>query len=108
MLNKDNLTDQEIRVLELLHEVIDPELLLNIVDLGLVYGVAVKKESKAVEITLTLTTTGCPLGDVIIEHARQVVMQEFIGYEVHVHLVWEPKWTSDLISPTGKQMLGKS
>lgn len=104
MLN-DNLSDIETKVRDLLYQVIDPELLLNIVDLGLVYGVAVDENKKSMEITLTLTSTGCPLGDVIIEHARELLISEFPDFDVHLHLVWEPKWTSDFISPKGRDKL---
>jgi metal-sulfur cluster biosynthetic enzyme len=101
-----DISKMEAEIYKVLKQVIDPELLVNIVDLGLVYGVAINETNKSIGITMTLTTSGCPLGGVIMEEVRAMVEAAFSNYNVHIHLVWEPKWTPDLISPEGRKMLG--
>lgn len=94
----------EARVLDALREVIDPELGLNIVDLGLVYGVEV--DGARVDVRLTMTTAACPLGEQIArdaeEHARAVEGVE----DVSVELVWEPPWGPERMSATARDALG--
>ncbi|MEN8137699.1 MAG: metal-sulfur cluster assembly factor [Bacteroidota bacterium] len=94
----------EDKIYELLKTVIDPEVDVNIVDLGLVYDI--KVEGNKVEVVMTLSTRGCPLGDTIMENAAHVIKANIKDVEVDVQLVWEPAWTPDLISPEGKAMLG--
>jgi metal-sulfur cluster biosynthetic enzyme len=89
---------------EALREVIDPELGINIVDLGLVYGI--KLEQEQLSIALTMTTPACPLGDTIKRHARAALERIFPEREVEIHLVWDPPWTSDRMSRSARQMLG--
>ena len=92
-------------VLEALKEVIDRELGVNVVDLGLIYGVAV--DGTAIRITMTLTTPGCPLHESIAE-AVQVALQDVFPRrgDVAVDLVWDPPWTPDRISDDGRWALG--
>jgi metal-sulfur cluster biosynthetic enzyme len=92
------------KVLELLKDVIDPELGINIVDLGLVYGIDVY-DDHSVKVTMTLTTPGCPLHNTI-ETAIMYALREATGHTHHVvELVWEPQWTPDMMSETAKQAL---
>lgn len=92
------------KVLELLKTVIDPELGINIVDLGLVYGIDVF-EDQSVRVTMTLTTQGCPLHNTI-QTAIMHVLAEETGHTRHiVEFVWEPKWTPELMSPQAKEAL---
>ena len=93
------------RVLEALRQVIDPELGVNIVDLGLVYGVAVK-DGRA-RITMTLTTPGCPMGGSIVEAVETAATLLVPGVDaVEVDLVWNPPWCFDCITDAGCQELG--
>lgn len=101
-MNNQLISDQ---VLKLLKNVIDPELMVNIVDLGLVYEVTINEEKKVIQIVMTLTSQGCPLGDMIIADINYIVNEQFEEYSVNVHLVWEPAWTPDLISEKGKAAL---
>jgi metal-sulfur cluster biosynthetic enzyme len=94
----------EDKVYELLKTVIDPEVDVNIVDLGLIYDI--KVDGNNVVVVMTLSTPGCPLGDTIMENAAQVIKANIADVEVDVQLVWEPAWTPDLISPEGKAVLG--
>lgn len=93
-----------------LRNVLDPEIGLNIVDLGLVYGVDVQDEGKTVQINMTLTTPACPAGPQIIEQAKQEVRTLRDVYpaleEVKVNLVWTPFWNPSLMSEDAKAELG--
>lgn len=85
------ITDRSVRAA--LKTVIDPELSVNIVDLGLVYGIAVSGTS--VRVTMTLTTPACPLAPVIIEQTRAAVMAIPHVRDVTIDLTFEPLWTPD-------------
>jgi len=92
------------QVKEALYDVIDPELGINVVDLGLVYGIGVDDENN-VTITMTLTTPGCPLHDSITTGAKhRVSLIEGVG-EINVDLVWEPAWDPGKMSDRAREML---
>ena len=92
-------------VREALREVIDPELGENLVDLGLVYGIHIQGAS--VEVDLTLTTPGCPLHASLHAAAQRAIRTMVPGVdEVTVTLVFDPRWTPDLMSPAAKRRLG--
>ena len=92
-------------VLNALRGVIDPELGLDVVSLGLVYGVEVAPGG-SVRVDLTMTTPACPLSEDIIEQAY-AVLAEVPGCEApDVQLVWEPPWTPDRMSDEARQHLG--
>jgi metal-sulfur cluster biosynthetic enzyme len=84
----------------------DPELMMNIVDLGLVYGVDVTDKNTA-EVTMTLTSPGCPAGPEIITNVQREAHNAFPELEeVNVHLTWTPFWTPDMMSDDAKDELG--
>ncbi len=92
--------------LESLRTVYDPEIGINIVDLGLVYGVEIN-EDKAVDVTMTLTSMGCPLGPVIIQDIQRSLAsynQEIS--DVRVKIVWSPPWSPDMMTEDAKDELG--
>jgi metal-sulfur cluster biosynthetic enzyme len=92
------------RVLEALKEVLDPELGINIVDLGLVYEVGI--EDDTVHITYTLTTMGCPIGP-LIETQMQQLLAEVPGVDtVEAEMVLRPPWTPEMMSEEAKAALG--
>lgn len=91
-------------VLDALRSVIDPELGLDVVDLGMVYAVTVVDGDVAVE--LTLTTPGCPLHGSIEQEARVRVAQLAGVTSVDVTLVWDPPWTPEAMHPRAKRALG--
>jgi metal-sulfur cluster biosynthetic enzyme len=92
-------------VREGLKSVYDPEIGINIVDLGLVYDADVS-ETGDVLVTMTLTSLGCPLGPVIVQEV-QGALRDFEGIgEVDVKLVWSPPWTPELMSEEAKDELG--
>ncbi len=91
-------------ILEVLKGVIDPEIGLNIVDLGLVYEVDIK--GNEITVTMTLTTPGCPMHNSITAWVEKVVTQFEPEAAVRVNLVWEPRWTPDLMNLNAKRELG--
>lgn len=94
--------EQKIR--EALREVIDPELRISIVDLGLVYDV--REEGGEVEVEMTLTSPGCPLAGVIDTRVKEVVGKIKGVKGVVVEIVWDPPWTQDMMSDEAKAELG--
>jgi metal-sulfur cluster biosynthetic enzyme len=89
---------------ESLKQVIDPEIFENIVDLGLVYGVAVEAADHVV-VTMTLTTPHCPMGPEIIENVEKTILSEGAP-SVAVNIVWEPAWTPFMMTDELKNQLG--
>lgn len=94
------------QVLETLKEVIDPELHINIVDLGLIYDIAIDQEKGEVTITMTLTTPGCPLSYVFRDLIPQAVKKIDGVKEVMINLVWDPPWDPDKMSEDQLEELG--
>jgi metal-sulfur cluster biosynthetic enzyme len=88
-----------------LRQVIDPEVGLNVVDLGLIYALHVD-DADNVRITMTLTTRHCPMGEVLPESCRQMVIFRTKAPAVAIDLVWDPPWSPERISSQGKQLLG--
>lgn len=94
-------------VTDLLHDVIDPELGLNIVDLGLLRRVTVEPDDGQVDIAMTLTSSACPLGPVIEDDIHTTLSQVHWIERVAVQLVWEPGWDPDRdMSDAAKKMMG--
>jgi metal-sulfur cluster biosynthetic enzyme len=94
------------RILDALRNVHDPELGINIVDLGLVYGVDIDEDAGTVHITYTLTTMGCPIGP-LIEAQMQQMLAGFTGIrETSAEMVLRPPWSPDMMSEEAKAALG--
>ena len=89
-------------VLEALRDVVDPELGINVVDLGLVYGVDVDAE-KIATVDMTLTSAACPLTDVIEEQAREAL--DGVVTDFRINWVWMPPWGPDKITDEGREQL---
>jgi len=89
-----------------LRQVKDPELDMNIVDLGLVYDVEIDDAGGLVRITMTLTSPGCPAGPMITNDIYKVVRAIDGVKDVDIDIVWEPYWTPDRIDPKIRAMLG--
>jgi metal-sulfur cluster biosynthetic enzyme len=98
----DPATEDQVRLA--LRKVKDPELNLNIIDLGLVYGIRV--DSGRVAIDMTLTSPACPAGPQIMTEAERVVKAMPGVSEVAVNLVWTPFWSPDLIEPRVRAYMG--
>ena len=89
-----------------LKTIIDPELHINIWDLGLIYNIDINEEKGLVEIEMTLTTPGCPLSFVFEEWIPDAVKKVVGVKKVKLNLVWEPPWDPDKLSDDQKEMLG--
>ena len=87
---------------EALRDVVDPELGINVVDLGLVYGITVDGQNHAV-IDMTLTSAACPLTDVIEDQTR-AALEPFVD-DVRINWVWMPPWGPDKITEDGREQL---
>lgn len=90
------------KVMERLSTVMDPELHIDIVSLGLIYSVKIK--GKGVIVEMTLTTPGCPLAPIIDRMIKEAL--EPLGVTVRLELVWDPPWTKDMMSDEAKLTLG--
>ncbi|KAF1049142.1 metal-sulfur cluster assembly factor [Xylophilus sp.] len=92
-------------VLAALRRVVDPEVALNIVDVGLVYGVAVT--AQRLHVRLAMTSAACPVADVIVgDVSAELDRVAPDGAAVDVELVWEPPWTTDRMSDRAKAFMG--
>ena len=106
-----NVVDEfsEQAVWDVLKTCFDPEIPVNIVDLGLVYDLAADKTAAgghSVEVKMTLTAPGCGMGPIIAEDARQKISTLPNVETAQVHIVWDPIWTPQMISPAGRKALG--
>lgn len=91
-------------ILRALKEVHDPELGINIVDLGLVYRAERTREGIVVEMTMTTPT--CPIGEMMVMHAEAAVRRHFPdAATIHVYLLWDPPWSPDLMTEEGRRAL---
>lgn len=90
-----------------LQHVVDPEIGLNIVDLGLVYQIDFDEANKVIFMRMTLTTQFCPMGDSIRSNAGRAMQNAFPEYSIDIELVFDPPWNSDRISEEGKQFLNR-
>ncbi|QYM77683.1 iron-sulfur cluster assembly protein [Horticoccus luteus] len=98
----------ETAVWEALKTCFDPEIPVNIVDLGLVYDLAIEPVAggRHVDVKMTLTAPGCGMGPVIAEDARQKIAALPTVVTAKVHIVWDPIWTPHMISAAGREKLG--
>jgi FeS assembly SUF system protein len=97
--------EKEEAILKMLKTVYDPEIPVNVYDLGLIYGIELKDDGIC-EITMTLTAPSCPAGDFIVEDIRQKVGSVEGIKDVNVTIVFEPEWSKDMMSEEAKLELG--
>ena len=90
------------RAIELLRTVYDPEILVNVYDLGLIYKIDYDPPTKTLQVDMTLTAPGCPAADFIMEDVRQKLMSVEGPEKVDLRLVFEPVWTQDMMSEEAK------
>ena len=99
------------QVLDSLKTVIDPELGINIVDLGLIYAVKLSTHKKitTIDLTMTLTTPGCPLAgifDTLVKDALQTGLNLDKNTSININLTFDPPWTPDMMTPEARAELG--
>ena len=104
MLDKEKLSPIEQEVLEKLQTVIDPELGIDLVNLGLIYDIEVNDQQ--CKITMTLTTMGCPISDLLYKIIKEAVLQVAEITKCEINLVWEPAWGPDKMSRFARMALG--
>ncbi|OMP67106.1 metal-sulfur cluster assembly factor [Domibacillus epiphyticus] len=99
--------DQDLKenIMGALEQVVDPELGIDIVNLGLVYDIDMDDEGKTT-ITMTLTSMGCPLAGVIVDQVKAALADIPEVKEVDVNIVWTPVWSRDMMSRYAKIALG--
>ena len=94
------------RVIEVLKTVFDPEIPVNIYDLGLIYRIEFNEDNTELSVDMTLTAPNCPAADFIVEDVRQK-LETITGIEkVEVNLVFEPEWDKEMMSEEAKMELG--
>ncbi len=89
-----------------LRKCMDPEIPVNIVELGLVYGVQVKPENNNVDITMTMTTRGCPLHDTLVSDVKRFVGKISGIGNIDVQIVWDPPWSIEKMDPAAREKMG--
>lgn len=94
----------ETEVIDVLKNVYDPEIGVNVVDLGLIYEVDVSQD--VVNVNMTLTAPGCPMHDMISRTAEMAIETLEGVKEAHVSMIWDPPWTPDRITDEGRRLLG--
>jgi len=88
-----------------LEKVVDPEVALNIVDVGLVYGVAIA--DGRMDVRITMTSAACPVTDVIVDDVENALDDAMPpDLKIHVEVVWEPPWTSERMSGRARAFMG--
>lgn len=92
-------------IVNALARVIDPEVALDIVDVGLVYGVTV--DAQVLHVRLTMTSAACPAGDLIVEEAQaELAAAVPAALAIRIELVWEPPWTPERLSASARRFMG--
>lgn len=106
----NEITNDEIKcpvALDALLEVMDPEIGLNVVDLGLIYQVDFDDSDKKIYCTMTLTTQFCPMGESIQSGVTDALVQAFPDYAAEVKVIFDPPWNAEKISPEGRDFLNR-
>ena len=102
------ITNDEVKcsgALEFLSDVLDPEIGLNVVDLGLIYQVDFEEAKKTIYCTMTLTTQFCPMGESIQSGVTRALNESYPDYSADVNVIFDPPWNAEKISPAGRDFL---
>lgn len=90
-----------------LYNVVDPEIGLNVVDLGLIYQIDFDDSIARIDAGMTLTTQFCPMGESMVSNVTQSLKSSFPDYEVQVHLIFDPPWNHSRITEDGQAFLNR-
>jgi FeS assembly SUF system protein len=104
-MNEEQMQLLGVKVVEVLHNIYDPEIPVDIYELGLIYDVRVSEEG-SIEIDMTLTSPSCPVAESMPEEVKQKVSSIEEVKDVEVIMVFEPTWTKDMMSEEAKLELG--
>ncbi len=96
--------NETMQALQALHKVIDPELFINIVDLGLIYDIDFQEG--AIDVQMTLSTPHCPMGEAITNGVENALGTEFPDRKVVIDLTFDPPWSFERLTPEGREQLG--
>ncbi|MCS7118410.1 MAG: metal-sulfur cluster assembly factor [Thaumarchaeota archaeon] len=97
------------KVIEALKMCYDPEIPVNIVDLGLIYDIQINRDERSVYVKMTLTAPGCPVGFLVVEQVKGAIMSMIPSVKkVDVELTFSPPWTPDRMSEEAREILGLS
>lgn len=99
--------EKRVRAIDGLKNVMDPEIGLNVVDLGLIYQIDFDEAEKKVYCTMTLTTQFCPMGESISTGVTNALEQTFPEFEIEVNVIFNPPWNSEKISEEGREFLNQ-
>lgn len=105
ILTSDKDFERKTRAKNALYQVIDPELFVNIVDLGLIYDIEFKEEEKIV-VAMTLSTPHCPMGEAITNGVKNALEIVFPGSNITIDLTFDPPWNFEMLTPEGREQLG--
>ena len=104
--SSEEIAEIELDIIEnILSYVMDPEIEIDIVNLGLIYELDYDGKN-TVDIEMTLSTPSCPLSDAIVSSVKESIKAKYPDFRVNVKLVFEPQWHAGMISEAGKEMLG--
>jgi metal-sulfur cluster biosynthetic enzyme len=105
---KPNVTDKDydkkMKAIEALYNVIDPELFVNVIDLGLIYEIDFRDDE--IDITMTLSTPHCPMGEAITNGVSNALDSVFPGKKVNIDLTFDPPWNFEMLTSEGRVQLG--
>ncbi len=96
--------DDKLKAKNALYRVIDPELFVNIVDLGLIYDIEFIEDD--IKVTMTLSTPHCPMGEAITGGVKNALGIEFPEKDTTIDLTFEPPWSFEMLTPEGREQLG--
>lgn len=96
--------EEKTKAVTVLYRVIDPELFVNVIDLGLIYDL--NMEAGKITVTMTLSTPHCPMGEAITNGVQNALSAEFPDREIAVQLTWEPAWDYTRLTDEGQKQLG--
>lgn len=104
--SNEEISEIELDIIEnILTYVMDPEIEIDVVNLGLIYELDYDGE-KTVDIDMTLSTPACPLGDAIFANVKESILAKYPDFTINIELVFEPQWHAGMITEAGKVMLG--
>jgi len=90
-----------------LHDVVDPEVGLNVVDMGLIYGLDFDETQNKIDVLMTLSTRFCPMGESIVDSVTNNLKTNFPDWNVEVQLTFDPSWNFEMISDEGRIFLNR-